>query len=128
MLAARGDGLGATTLETRPRGSAVVAVTPAVGVVARRCHLFLVNTVRNVGAPNKTASSTHRVGFTLVFCILMGGPLTGASLNPARTLGPAIAADIYDDLWVYFAGPALGAVAAAALWRYFLRNKPRRSH
>ena len=53
----------------------------------------------------------------------MGGPLTGASLNPARTLGPAIAADRYDDLWVYFVGPPLGAVAAAALWRGMLKPK-----
>ena len=37
-------------------------------------------------------------------------------------------ADVFDDLWVYFAGPALGALAAAALWRYFLRTKPKRSH
>jgi len=125
------SGLGATTLaDAVTVGQTTVAITPAVGLfVEALLTFFLVNTVLNAGEPNKTnALDGLAVGFTLVFCILMGGPLTGASLNPARTLGPAIAADIYDDLWVYFAGPALGAIAAAALWRYFLRNKPRRGH
>jgi glycerol uptake facilitator-like aquaporin len=85
--------------------------------------------LNSTDANNKTSDHAGvAIGFTLAFAILMGGPLTGGSLNPARTLGPAIAADIYDDLWVYFAGPALGGLAAAALWRYFLRNKPRRAH
>jgi MIP family channel proteins len=125
------SGLGATMLADAAQvGTTVVQVTPVVGLfVEAVLTFFLVNTVLNAGAPNKTSELDGiAVGFTLVFCILMGGPLTGASLNPARTLGPAIAADLYDDLWVYFAGPLLGAVAAAALWRYFLRNKPRRGH
>lgn len=119
------SGLGATTL------SDSAGVTPAIGLfVEAVLTFFLVNAVLNCGGANDE-SRGHAglaVGFTLVFCILMGGPLTGASLNPARTLGPAIAADVYDNLWVYFAGPALGAIAAAALWRYFLRTKPKRGH
>jgi aquaporin Z len=125
------SGLGATTLaNAAPVGSTVVEVTPAMGLVVEAVlTFFLVNTVLNAGEPNKTnALDGLAVGFTLAFAILMGGPLTGGSLNPARSLGPAIAADVYDDLWVYFAGPALGAVAAAALWRYFLRVRTRRAH
>jgi aquaporin Z len=57
------------------------------------------------------------IGMTLAFAILMGGPLTGASLNPARTIGPAVATGNYRDLWVYLVGPALGGLAAAALYR-----------
>ena len=57
------------------------------------------------------------IGLTLVFCILMGGPLTGASLNPARTLGPAIVTGNFSDLWVYLVGPLVGGAAAAALFR-----------
>jgi glycerol uptake facilitator-like aquaporin len=63
------------------------------------------------------------VGLTLTACILMGGPLTGGSLNPARSLGPALIAERMDDLWVYFVGPVLGGLAAAALWRYLLRPR-----
>ena len=57
------------------------------------------------------------IGFTLVFCILMGGPLTGASLNPARSLGPAVAMGDFNLLWLYFAGPILGGVVAGFLYR-----------
>jgi aquaporin Z len=129
VLGGPGSGLGATTLaDGLPVGTVTVHVTPAMGLfVEAVLTFFLVNAVLNAGAPNKTTEFDGiAVGFTLVFCILMGGPLTGASLNPARTLGPAVAADVYDDLWVYFAGPALGAVAAAMLWRYLLRNTGRR--
>ena len=132
VLGGPGSGLGATTLAGSVTiGGAPMAVTPTIGLVVEAVlTFFLVNAVLNPGGANDE-SRGHAglaVGLTLVFCILMGGPLTGASLNPARTLGPAIAADVYGNLWVYFAGPALGAIAAAALWRYFLRGKPRRQH
>jgi aquaporin Z len=60
------------------------------------------------------------IGLTLTFAILMGGPLTGASLNPARSFGPALATGDFVDLWVYFVGPLLGALAAAGLYRGML--------
>ena len=49
----------------------------------------------------------------LIMDIFMGGSLTGASMNPARSLGPALAWTDYpmDQLWIYLAGPAIGAVA-----------------
>jgi len=125
------SGLGATTLADAANvGQTVVKITPGIGLfVEAVLTFFLVNAVLNAGEPTKAnANDGVAVGFTLVFCILMGGPLTGASLNPARTLGPAIAADIYSNLWVYFAGPPLGGIAAGLLWKYVLRVKPRRGH
>lgn len=54
-------------------------------------------------------------GLTLSFAILMGGPLTGASLNFARSLGPAVAMGQFCELWIYLVGPFLGSVIAWTL-------------
>lgn len=67
----------------------------------------------------KTAGLT--IGLVLVFDILMGGPLTGGSMNPARSLGPALATGDLTSTWLYFAGPISGGVIAAGLyWSAFL--------
>ena len=56
--------------------------------------------------------------------ILMGGPLTGAAMNPARALGPALASGHLNDWYVYWIGPILGALAAATLYNsLFLKFK-----
>jgi MIP family channel proteins len=56
------------------------------------------------------------IGLTVAFDILMGGFLTGASMNPARTFGPAVAAEFWDNHLVYWIGPIAGAVIAALLY------------
>lgn len=58
------------------------------------------------------------IGLTVAACILAAGPLTGASMNPARTFGPAICGRHWDMHWVYWAGPVIGACAAAATYRW----------
>ena len=51
----------------------------------------------------------------------MGGPLTGASLNPARILGPALISCNFADLWLYFAGPIGGGAVAGLLYKVVLK-------
>ncbi len=83
---------------------------------------FLANAVLNCAASGKAGNMAGAaIGMTLVFCILMGGPLTGASLNPARTLGPALVTGHMDNLWMYFVAPMSGGAAAALLYTTLLK-------
>ena len=61
------------------------------------------------------------VGGTVGLDAMFGGPVTGASMNPARSLGPAIASGELSSIWVYLAAPLLGAAAAAFVYQ-FLRT------
>jgi aquaporin Z len=72
------------------------------------------------GAFNKVAG--FGIGLVLFFDILMGGPLTGAAMNPARAFGPALVAGILDGshFLVYWAGPVIGAALAASLYEGLL--------
>ena len=56
------------------------------------------------------------VGFALACGVLIAGPITGGSLNPVRTLGPAIVGFNFAALWVYIVGPIVGAVLAALVY------------
>lgn len=56
------------------------------------------------------------VGLTVGFCAMVGGPLTGASMNPARSLGPALAGGFWRAHWLYWLAPITGMIAAA--WSY----------
>lgn len=60
------------------------------------------------------------IGLALAAGILMGGPLTGGALNPARWLGPAATTGIWTDGHVWVIGPLLGAAIAAVAYRFFL--------
>lgn len=58
------------------------------------------------------------IGLSIAADILAGGPLTGAAMNPARWFGPAVASGVFDNWFVWIAGPLLGAAVVAALYRY----------
>ncbi|MYB95984.1 aquaporin [Candidatus Poribacteria bacterium] len=100
-------------------------VTPVQGLVVEIVlTFFLVNTIFNTAVSGKAGNFAGlAIGLTLVLCILMGGPLTRASLNPARTLGPATVSGNYADLWLYFVGPCVGAILAALLYIGVLKDK-----
>jgi aquaporin Z len=127
VLGGTTTGLGLTRLaDGLPVGSAgSVTVAPVAGLVLEAIlTFFLVNAVLNAAVSGKAGPPAGlAIGFTLVFCILMGGPLTGASLNPARSLGPALATGDFSDLWIYLVGPPLGGVLAALLYRGLLEER-----
>ena len=80
------------------------------------------------GTP-KTLGSPDGVTNTLSFDGLLqtgetwGGPLTGAAMNSARWFGPAVASGTYDDWYVWWIGPLLGAAIAALIYRYSLEDR-----
>ncbi|HEX9945460.1 MAG TPA: aquaporin [Thermoanaerobaculia bacterium] len=120
VLGGTETGLGVTALaRDLQAGNATITITPAIGVVLEAIlTFFLVNAVMNAGISGKaTIPGGLAIGLTLTFCILMGGPLTGASLNPARSIGPALATGNFSDLWVYLVGPILGGVLAGLLYK-----------
>ena len=80
---------------------------------------FLVLTVFGTGVDPKgswNAIAGFGIGTVLIFDILVGGPVTGASMNPARTFGPALASGFWDHHIVYWIGPILGGVVAGLLY------------
>jgi MIP family channel proteins len=68
---------------------------------------------RAVGAPAALA-----IAAAVGLAAIAFGPLTGASLNPARSFGPALAAGQWSDFWVYLAGPLVGAPLGALAYQY----------
>lgn len=78
--------------------------------------LAVYGTVVDDRAPRSLAG--FGVGLTFGFGVLMGGPLTGAAMNPARTFGPALAAQFWDNHLVHWIGPIVGAALAALLYEY----------
>ena len=60
------------------------------------------------------------IGLTIAADILAIGPLTGASMNPARSFGPAFATGVWEGQVVYWVGPIIGAIIAALVWEFLL--------
>lgn len=63
------------------------------------------------------------IGLTITMDILMGGPFTGAAMNPARSFGPALASHQWTNEGVYWAGPLLGGILAAWLYNSFFMRE-----
>lgn len=112
LRAALGDvgDLGATVPSAGAWRSFVVEVALTTMLLA-----VILMVVSDPRASSHTAALV--IGGTIAMAALMGGPISGASMNPARTLGPAIAGGPVDGLWIYLTAPFLGALLAVALAR-----------
>jgi aquaporin NIP len=60
------------------------------------------------------------IGMVIILEVLVGGPISGASMNPARSLGPAIVAGQLQHLWIYLTAPLLGMAVGVGMWRLLL--------
>lgn len=70
------------------------------------------------------AAAAIAIGGTVGLDALFGGPVTGASMNPARSFGPALAAAEWSDYWIYVAGPVGGAIIGALAYQLVRQEAP----
>ena len=63
------------------------------------------------------------IGLAVLVAHLVAVPLTGTGINPARSLGPAIATQEFTNIWIYFVGPVIGAVLAGIVYQYVFAVK-----
>ncbi len=65
------------------------------------------------------------IGLTLAFVHIMGIPLTGTSVNPARSFGPALllGGEAWNQVWLFIVGPLIGAAIAALVWVFLIKPK-----
>jgi aquaporin Z len=86
-------------------------ITPTVGIVVEALlTIFLVWAVYGTAvSPLAPRIAGFGIGLTVMTDILLGGPLTGAAMNPARWFATAVPAGFYDNWYVYWIGPLLGA-------------------
>ena len=86
----------------------------AVEAMMTAILMFVVMGV-STGAKEETITAGLAVGSTIAMEAFVAGPLTKASMNPARSLGPAIASGMTDNLWIYIVAPTAGALVGCWL-------------
>lgn len=114
LLAPPGSTLGAT-LPAHGAGQALLVETGLT------CWLVVVVLRVTTGAIGRGPWAGLFISAAVVVAALVGGPLSGASMNPVRSLAPALLSGQLADGWVYVVGPVVGALLAVAADRFVLR-------
>jgi len=107
------------------------ATAPTVGagsalVYEAALTAFLMFVIMAVATDTRAvgAAAAIAIGGTIGLDALVGGPVTGASMNPARSFGPALAAGEWGDFWIYIAGPITGAALGALAYQLVRGEHP----
>jgi MIP family channel proteins len=96
-----------------------VGVSPAEGIALEIAGTFVLATAALVAGAflnGHTLAQASLVGFTLFLLILLVGPLTGASFNPARSLGPSVFSGYFRNQVIYYIGPPIGGLLAGLVF------------
>ncbi len=88
----------------------------AAGIEALMSAILVLTIFAFVSSPRTARWTPLAVWIAVAVLVWQGAPYTGTSLNPARSLGPALLADHWHDYWAYLLGPLSGAALAAASW------------
>lgn len=120
-------GVTATGLGANGFGAASSIGISMIGALVTEIVLtaVFVFTVLGVTASDKTANIAGIViGLTLAFVHIMGIPITGTSVNPARSLAPALflGGEPLSQVWVFIVGPLVGAIIAALLYKFLAKE------
>lgn len=80
---------------------------------------FLVFVITSVATDTQSIGkmAAFAIGGTILLDALWGGPISGASMNPARSFGPALIAGDWSNLWIYFVGPIIGGIIGSVLYQ-----------
>jgi MIP family channel proteins len=104
-----------------------IGITRATGIIFEAAMTFVVVFVffaTNVDRRNASPQTSGlAVGLAVTIAVLLGGPFTGAALNPARVMGPALAANHWTNIGVYMIGPLGGGVVAGWLYDTLFLSK-----
>ena len=110
--------------------AALGATVPSVGAGSAFLYellmtAFLMFVIMAVATDTRAvgAAAAIAIGGTVGLDALFGGPVTGASMNPARSFGPALAGGEWSDFWIYVAGPLAGAALGAVSYQ-LVRGEP----
>lgn len=100
-------------------------ITPTMGLLTEIILTFFLVFVVYGTAVDKRAPKMAGlfIGLTVTLDILMGGPISGAAMNPARHLGPALLGGGLQNMWIYWAGPIIGGILAAVTYKNILEQK-----
>jgi aquaporin Z len=85
---------------------------------------FLMLVIINVAAGSKEQGmfAGLAIGSVVLLEAMFAGPISGASMNPARSLAPAIVSTHLKDVWIYVTAPVAGAISAIPVWKYLTNN------
>lgn len=117
------EAIAATGLGATGPGAGVSAGTAlATEVVMTFVLVFVIfGTAVDARAPSGLAS--FAIGLTVAALILLAGPVSGASMNPARSFGPALVGGAWTVHWIYWTGPPIGGLAGGLLYHYLILGR-----